>query len=209
MNFIKDGQVTKLDLGGTGPGAEIAAMCEDVTGAIWLYTADGRLARCRDGKVENIWPVAPGFSGCRAVISEPSGQLWIGTDTRLFSLESDLSAPALELLLKPHPLPGKLDFLLASRKGGFWEFANNRIRKLQTNVVERDFGAYPWWSTNRIMSALEDHAGHLVVGTYNGGVFRFDADGQSHRVPGLSHDTALSWAKIVRAICGWARTAAG
>jgi hypothetical protein len=30
------------------------------------------------------------------------------------------------------------------------------------------------------------------VGTQNGGVFRFAADGQSHRVPGLSHDTALS-----------------
>ena len=96
------------------------------------------------------------------------------------------------MLLKPQPLPGKLDFLLASRKGGFWEFANDRIRKLQTNVVERDFGAYPWWGTNRIMSALEDHAGQLVVGTQNGGVFRFDADGQSHRVPGLSHNTALS-----------------
>ena len=92
VNFIKEGQVNKLDLGGTGPGAEIAAMCEDVTGGIWLYTADGRLARCRDGKVENIWPVVPGFSVCRAVISEPSGQIWIGTDTRLFSLESDLAS---------------------------------------------------------------------------------------------------------------------
>ncbi len=190
-NFIKEGRVTKLDLGGDGPGAEVAAMCEDDTGAIWLYTADGRLARCRNGAVENVWSVATGFSVCRAVISEPSGQIWIGSDRKLFNLESDLSSPAFELLLKAHPLPGKLDFLLASRKGGFWEFANGRILKRLTNVVERDLGAYPW-STNRIMSALEDYEGHLVVGTQNGGVFRFAADGQSHRVPGLSHDTALS-----------------
>lgn len=191
VNFIKDGQDAKLDLGGGGPGAEIASVCEDVTGAVWFYTVDGRLARCRGGKVENVWPVAPGFSVCRAVISEPSGQIWIGTDAKLFSLESDLSASAFELLLKSHPLPGKLDFLLASRKGGFWEFAKGRIFKRRTNVVERDFGAYPWGAA-RIMSALEDHAGQLVVGTQNGGVFRWDADGQSHRVPGLSHDTALS-----------------
>ncbi len=191
VNFIREGRVTDLNLGGAGPGAEVASMCEDATGAIWLYTVDGRLVRCRNGVVENVWPVAPGFSVCRAVISDPSGQIWIGADTKLFSLESDLSATGFELLLKPHLLPGKLDFLLASRKGGFWEFANGRILKMQTNVVERDFGAYPW-STNRIMSALEDHAGHLVVGTQNGGVFRWDADGQSHRVLGLSHGTALS-----------------
>lgn len=190
-NFIKAGRVTNLDVGGEGSGAEVASWCEDVTGAVWLYTVDGRLARCRAGKVETIWGVGPGFSICRVVISETSGQIWIGTDTQLFSLESDLSASAFELLLKPHPLPGKLDFLLASRTGGFWQFANERILKIQTNGVERDFGAYPW-STNRIMSALEDHAGQLVVGTQNGGVFRWDAVGESHRLPGLSHNTALS-----------------
>lgn len=190
VNFIQAGRVTTLDLGG-GPGAEIASVCEDVTGAVWLYTVDGRLARCRNGEVENVWPVVPGFSICRAVISDSAGQIWIGTDASLFRVVSDLAATKFELLLKPHPLPGKLDFLLASRRGGFWEFANGRILKMQTNGVERDFGAYPWL-TNRIMSALEDHAGHLVVGTQNGGVFRWDAAGQSHPVLGLSHNTALS-----------------
>lgn len=190
-NYIKEGRVTKLDLRGDGPGAQIASACEDITGAVWLYTVDGRLARCRDGVVEYVGVPPTGPSVGRSVISEPAGQIWVGADTNLFRVMSDLSSPAFELLLKSNVVSGKLDFLLASRKGGFWEFANNRIRKLQSNLVERDFGAYPW-STNRIMSALEDHAGHLVVGTQNGGVFRWDADGQSHRVPGLSHDTALS-----------------
>ncbi|MBP9900496.1 MAG: two-component regulator propeller domain-containing protein [Verrucomicrobiota bacterium] len=190
-NFIKDGRVSKLDLGGDGPGGEIASICEDTTGAVWLYTADGRLARCRDGMVEFVGVPPTGFSVCRAVIAEPSGQVWVGADTNLFRVVSDASSPASGLLLKSNALPGKLDFLLASRQGGFWQFANDRILKRQTNIVERDFGAYPW-ATNRIMSALEDHEGHLVVGTQNGGVFRWDADGQSHRVLGLSHDTALS-----------------
>lgn len=190
-NFIKEGRVTRLDLGAAGPGAEVATMCEDVTGAVWLYTVDGRLARCRSGVVENVWLPAAGSSVCRAVIFEPSGQIQIGVDTKLFSVVSDLSSPAFELLLRSNALPGKLDFLLASPRGGFWEFANGRILKLKTNVVERDFGDYPWGAA-RIMSALEDREGHLVVGTQNAGVFRWDADGQSHRVLGLSHDTALS-----------------
>ena len=190
-NFIRDGRVTQLELGDPGPGAEIASMCEDLTGAVWLYTVDGRLARCRDGSVENVWLPPTGFSIARALISEAAGPIWIGADTNLFRIVSDLSAPAFALVLASNPPPAKLDFLLARREGGFWEFADGRILERQTNRVVRDFGVYSWGAA-RIMSALEDHAGNLVVGTQDGGVFRFAADGQSHRVLGLSHDTALS-----------------
>jgi len=189
-NFLKDGQISSLDLGG-GPGARLAAACEDVTGAVWLYTVDSRLARCRNGQVENIWPAGVRFSNCRAVISEPSGQLWLGTDKQLFNVVSDLRASPFELLLNPNALPGRLDFLVASRQGGFWQFADGRIFKVQTNHVERDLGTYPWGSA-RVMSAIEDREGNLVVGTQDNGVFRFNAAGQSHRVPGLSRNTALS-----------------
>ena len=189
-NYIKDGRVLNLDLGG-GPGVQLAAACEDVTGAVWLYTVDGRLARCRNGQVENVWPVGARFSNCRTVISEPSGQLWIGTDAQLFNLVADLHATESELLLRTNTLPGRLDFLVASQKGGFWQFANGRILKMQTNRVELDLGAYPW-DEARIMTAIEDHEGNLAVGTQNGGLFRFDSSGQSHRVPGLPRPTVMS-----------------
>ncbi len=188
-NFIKDGKVSSLDLGG-GAGVQLAAACEDVTGAVWLYTVDSRLARCREGKVENIWPVGERFSNCRAVIAEPSGQMWIGTDSRLFQIVSDLAAKPFELLLKSNAVP-RQDFLVASRAGGFWQFVDGRILKLQTNRVALDFGPYPWGSA-RIMAAIEDHEGNLAVGTQNGGVFRFDATGTNYWVPGLSQPTALS-----------------
>jgi len=189
--LIKDGQVRNLDLGGDGSGGQIVSACEDVTSAVWLYTADGRLARCRAGRVQNVWRVGAPFSNCRAVISEANGQLWIGTDTQLFSVVSDLDAVPFELLLRTNALPGRLDGLVASRKSGYWALADGRILKLQTNQVELDLGRYPWGAA-RIMAAIEDHEGNLAIGTQNGGLFRFDGSGQSYAVPGLTRPTVLS-----------------
>jgi len=193
-NYIKDGQITDLDLGG-GPGVQLASACEDITGAVWLYTMDSRLARCRDGKVERIWPTwlaGVRFSNWRAIISETNGQMWIGTDLGgLSSIASDLRAPSFDLLLRSNALPRKLDFLLASRSGGFWQLGDDQVLKVHKNRVEKDFGPYPWGAAS-IKSAIEDRAGNLVVGTQNGGVYRYDANGQSHRIPGLSQPTALS-----------------
>ena len=185
--FIKDGLVTNLDLAG---GGAVAAFCEDATGAVWIYTKIGWLARVRDGKVESIWP-AFRPSVTRTMIAESSGRIWIGTDGELFNVASDVRAPGFELLLRTNALPGRLDYLQASRNGGYWEFAGGRVLKMETNRVSRDLGPYPWGSA-RIMAAIEDHEGNLVVGTQNSGVFKFDGAGRSHPIAGLSQNTALS-----------------
>ncbi|HEX5219450.1 MAG TPA: two-component regulator propeller domain-containing protein [Verrucomicrobiae bacterium] len=188
-NYIKDGHITDVDL---GSGAmQLASECEDITGAVWLYTVDNRLARCRDGKVENVWPVGARFSNCRVVITETNGQMWMGTDTELISVASDLAASPFELLVRTNARPVRLDYLVPSRSGGFWQLADRRVSKVHTNQVAKDFGPYPW-GTARIMAAIEARDGHLIVGTQDKGVFRFTAEGISHRVPGLTRDTALS-----------------
>ena len=193
VTYIKDGQVLTLEIPGRAVGAQLRSVCEDATGAIWLYLADSRLARCRDGKVENVWAIEP-LSNLRKVIAENSGQIWFGTDSQLFRLVSDVHATKFELLLQTNALPGKLDYLLASRSGGFWQFANDSIRKIESGHVTLTLdlpGGYPW-GTSRIMTAIEDRDGNLAVGTQNSGVFRFDTTGQCHRIEGLSQNTALS-----------------
>lgn len=193
ISRIKAGKVTPLEIPG-GP-AELRSSCEDASGAVWLYLADGRLVRCREAEVENVWLVGVPFSSTRKIIAETSGQIWIGTDSQLFRLVSDVRAVNFQLLLQTNALPGKLDYLLASPRGGFWEFANDRIYRVPTNALAslvQFTPNYPWGTNSRIMTAIEDHTGHLVVGTYNGGVYRFQADGQAHAIEGLSQNTALS-----------------
>ena len=201
VSHIRDGQVTPLNIPSAGGGGLLRSSCEDVTGAVWLYLADSRLVRCRDGKVENAWPVGQMLSNTRTVIADKSGEVWVGTDSELFRVASDVRADKFELLLRTNAIPGNalssdLDFLLASRAGGFWVFANGRIFKVpgsDTTKAVEFAGSYPWGSA-QILAAIEDHAGNLVVGTQDSGVYYFDASGQSQQIPNLSrnNNTALS-----------------
>jgi ligand-binding sensor domain-containing protein/signal transduction histidine kinase len=192
VTFIQTGKVTTVEIPG-GANGPLKSTCEDATGAVWLYLADGRLLRCRDGAVENLWLPDPTPSNYRAVIAEASGQLWIGTDTALYQVVSEVRAQPFELLLKSNNVPQQA-FLLASRAGGFWQFADGKIRKVtpgaSTPVAELAAN-YPW-GNDRILSALEDHAGQLVVGTYANQVFRFGTPGEFYRIEGLPRHAALS-----------------
>ncbi|MCX6892671.1 MAG: hypothetical protein NTX51_14310, partial [Verrucomicrobia bacterium] len=89
----------------------------------------------------------------------------------------------------------RLDFLLASKRGGYWRLADGMIQKWQTNRLERSLGPYPWPKEMLITAACEDQEGDLIVGTYGDGVYWFDAKGGFTRLSGekdLSHNTILS-----------------
>jgi len=184
----RDGQLTRVQLGQTEAPGRLMAICEDTSGSVLLYTDSGLLARYLDGKTE-VWHAGSGApSTCRALIAEESGRLWLGTDTTLVAL-------------KPIPVvtdevrPIRLNYLLASQRGGYWRLANGRVQRCQENRVEQDWGAYPWATTLPIVAACEDREGNLVVGTYGDGVYWFDAEGKATRISsedGLSHNSVLS-----------------
>ncbi len=69
--LVRDGQVTSLGIGRGSREGRLSAVCEDVTGAVWLYTADGQLWRYRNGST-NFFLVGPErlLSNCRALIVE-------------------------------------------------------------------------------------------------------------------------------------------
>ncbi|HOC56934.1 MAG TPA: two-component regulator propeller domain-containing protein [Verrucomicrobiota bacterium] len=184
----KAGKLTRVQLGQEEAPGRLMAICEDPSDAVLLYTDNGVLARYLDGKTE-VWHAGSGApSTCRALIAEESGRVWLGTDTTLVAL-------------KPIPVvtdevsPIRLNYLLASKRGGYWRLANGRIQRCQENRIEQDWGAYPWASTLPVVAACEDREGNLVVGTYGDGVYWFDAAGKATRISseeGLSHNSVLS-----------------
>src|SRR6266705_365245 len=118
---MKDGQATSPpEIGLGGPERQLAAACEDATGAVWLYNANGELWRYSNGRFRPfiLGPDVP--STWRAIIAEPSGPVWIGTDHRQCAIGPITAGPSLELPIQQELNVGKLDFLLASQSGGYW-----------------------------------------------------------------------------------------
>ena len=192
--LAKDGRITSLDIGRGGRERRLRAACEDSNGSVWLYTADGELCRYRNDPGD-VWRVgADRFSMFRTVIAERSGPLWVGMDWNLFGISATAALDPHKLPVK-HDLPvRKLDFLLASQRGGYWRLADDRIQKWTTNRFERDFGKYPWNSAP-VSAACEDRQGNLVVGTLGAGLFWLDSEGKATCLStndGLSHNYILS-----------------
>ena len=186
---IKDGRVKFPDLGKGNRAGRLTGVCEDSTGAVWLFTADGQLYRHRNGEVEIENILAQKFSRIHLVVQEKAGPVWVGVDGGMFGLDPAATTA------KPQILPfNKLDFLLASRQGGYWRLADGHIQKCHTNHVDRDWSPYPWNNVT-VSSACEDRQGNLVVGTVGAGVFWFDAEGKATALStneGLSNSYILS-----------------
>jgi signal transduction histidine kinase/ligand-binding sensor domain-containing protein len=142
--------------------------CEGADGSVWLLMKDSNLYRYHDKRLESV-------TVCKAITAEPNGQVWLGTDTGVYQvINSSTGVSAIQTI----PLKQRLDFLLASRKGGFWLMADGRIQKWKDHQLVADLGAYPWqdWT---VTTATEDEEGNLIVGTYGDGVYWFDAKGKA------------------------------
>jgi len=191
----REGKLSRFEgLGGVGSGGRLVSVCQDSLGAVWLYTAGGELARHLNGKVD-VWRVwADPRINFRAVIAEPSGLVWVGTDSGLFAV-SPAAVSSQRNLPEVSSENLKVDFLLASRAGGHWRLADGRIQKWTTNSTPQDFGRYRWDEKLRVTAACEDREGNLVVGTLGAGVFWFNSQEKVISLStsnGLSHDYVLS-----------------
>ena len=196
--LIKNGQVIPQSAIGRSREGRLMSACEDAAGGVWLYTADGQLFRERDGQMEQgKIPTLGGRSSCRAMVTEKSGLVWVGTDWQMFGINPNPGAGK-NFLEQVLPVTNRLDFLLASKAGGYWRFAGGEIEKWTGEHFDQSYGHYPWNpALTRINCACEDHAGNLVVGTAGEGIWLIDATGKiepSHisGAQGLSSDTILS-----------------
>jgi ligand-binding sensor domain-containing protein/signal transduction histidine kinase len=184
-----NGTITNFPVGLGMPGGQLSSASEDVNGSVWLRLANGGVARYGSNKLEGV------ASPIRAVAADKDGPIWLAGETNLIGIMAPKGSSAM-ILQQEIPMRD-IQFLLASRAGGFWCLANGHIEKWRNNHRERDLGAYPWDPTKAVavLAACEDDQGNLIVGTYGDGVYWFDSNGKfTHLLNELSHSSILSLA---------------
>ncbi len=168
------------------PTGRLRDICEDAKGRIWVYTDNGYLGRYQDGQMRIMDNKLPP-SRCRSLASDGSGQIWVGTD-QSFQSASRAKSPS-----QAHA--AQLDYLLGSKEGGFWVFADGSIQKWSSNGLEKVLAPYPWTNSVQVTAACEDGEGGLVVGTYGDptgdGVYWFDKRGREAHLDKLSNLSIL------------------
>ena len=194
--LVTNGQILNVNFGQGRRKGHLVSVCEDSTGAIWLLTEDHELARYWRGNAD-VWNIfGDSLTLGRAVIAEKSGLVWVGTDHEMIAIDPAAVRSKAPLPEKTRVPVGQLDFLLASRTGGYWRIADGRIEKCAGTIVERDFGPYPWIRKgDPVKAACEDRDGNLIVGLLNQGVFWFDARGRATHIStdnGLANNSVLS-----------------
>lgn len=189
--LIRNGQALSLDIGRGSRASRLISATEDEHGSVWLYTADGQLCRYLNGQMQ-VWKLgAEQPSHTRSVIAEKGGRTWVGMYWQQVGLDrEDPGNPT--RLPRQETLPVKaLDFLLASKTGGYWQLSNGRVQKRSGTELLKDYGPYAWHDL-QITAACEDAQGNLIVGTSQSGVYWYDDEGQAQRVEGLSAEWILS-----------------
>lgn len=167
----------------------IAAFADDPSGTLWMSADDGAVIRF-DGKefttVSSVWD--PSSTTVYRVLNDPKGNTWVVSRLALARLDNGQLVPVLNGAF------GQYEFLAPSRNGGWWINMGGRVRLWRDGQYIAERGA-PAWINRLVASCVEDHAGHLWIGSSGGGLYRYDADGSVHRFSaneGLGSDLICS-----------------
>ncbi|HEV2331069.1 MAG TPA: two-component regulator propeller domain-containing protein [Verrucomicrobiae bacterium] len=170
----------------------IVFLYEDRQTNLWIGTQSSGLAVIQNGKIKGFEKETAGIGPVTAAIEDAGNDVYFYSESGLAQYHSG------QMNYYPGVHSSQLEplaqhLIVPSPDGGGWELWGGRIKKVDRNGTEKDFGPFPWKSP--VQAASEDSAGNLVVGTFGGGIFWFDAAGNYRHVSntnGLSSDLVLS-----------------
>jgi signal transduction histidine kinase/ligand-binding sensor domain-containing protein len=170
----------------------IVFLYEDRQTNLWIGTQASGLAVIQNGKIKSFQKETAGIGPVTAAIEDAGNDIYFYSENGLaqyhagqMNYYSGVHSSQLEPLAR--------HWIVPSPEGGGWEIWGGRIKKVDRNGVEKDFGPFPWKSP--VQAACEDNTGNLIVGTVGAGIFWFDATGNYRHIStadGLSSDLVLS-----------------
>jgi ligand-binding sensor domain-containing protein len=151
---------------------------EDRNKNLWIGTSGGGLYVYRDDHFYNFTR-ADGLPGNNvlSVIEAKDGTMWIGTDKGYCTCKS-LSSPAHKPVFEKPAVRNKeahdsINIIMQDSKGVIWLGGNNGVGRMENNT-------FTWLPIPKqkiefsVYSLFEDQKGDLWIGTYLGGLFKYD-----------------------------------
>ena len=162
----QDGRFEAVPFHAAWSGGKIYDMAADEAGDIWLLNESGQLARVKDGLV--LTPEAGTASKLVNMTRSANGTIWVARDGRISALEHGQLRP-----LKLDGTATNNSYVMgigASRDGGLWVVADERIRKWKDEKWAEDLGPTPW-DVAPVTRWIETQIGVLVAGTADRGLY--------------------------------------
>jgi ligand-binding sensor domain-containing protein/signal transduction histidine kinase len=181
----KDGRLIVGTLGGVyervagqfarlpAPNVDVERLCQSADGAIWAGTVSNGLWRLKEEKASQI-PIGNDESShsIQAMTTDPSGNLWVGTETGLSRIEPT------NVHLIPSPAAAVDSETLALSPKGAVFLVNNRVYRIDSGETQSIKFSLPR-SPNIFFNILFASDDSVWIGTGGNGVYRLDSDGHT------------------------------
>lgn len=156
------------------PTNEVRNLFQDKEGYIWIATYNG-LVRY-DGYFTKIYhteseSTKKSIDGFINIIAEDNqSNLWIGTHNGLYKLNK--KHETIEKIHLPNPQVSNVEAVTCTREGAIWAGTNKGLFIKKKD--EKSFTLYKTTQNFDVKSLLEDKRGHIWIGTWSQGLFRYD-----------------------------------
>jgi len=147
------------------PGAELTALMEDRSGAVWVGTSSSGLFRYADGRFEKV-PTSHGE--ILSLLEDREGNLWVGTGGGGLD-EVRPRVAELEAADAGLPLP-TVQSICEDKQGGLWATTQNELLVCRTNGAWVTISNVADWPGVRVTCVAADQKGGVWIGTKDRGI---------------------------------------
>jgi len=170
LHVFKDGRYVTYSVKEGLSGLDLAGLCDDNQGTVWVWTRSGKLNRIKDGAV-TVFPLTQ-YSGTamRATFQDSEGNVWIGVwgvglvrlrdgTSTLYAVADGISSRTINTIFED----SERNIWLATEASGIY-----KIRKKSVSVLSQNDGL----GGNNIEPVYQDSRGDVWIGGLDSGLNR-------------------------------------
>ena len=140
----------------------VASLCEDQQGRVWLGTGQRGFYFWQDGRTNQLSISSLNRAKVNCIAQDREGQIWVGTTAGLRCLDTNLTAKTVP------SIGGAVHALLVDGRGVLWIGTSSRGLARYQNGEYSFLRKSDGLASDNVLSLAEDREGSLWIGTHGG-----------------------------------------